>query len=209
MSEAGPSLSAKAASPARKRNLLILVSAVPTAALFALLGWAVARTGGTPGGFGVNNEFGEIGIERRAAPDFTKDSLSGETVRLSELRGKVVMVDFWTSWCPPCRREAPTLAEVYREYAHRNVEFIGVAIWDDRNRVEDYVLEFDLPYLNLIDEKGRIAIDYGVAGIPEKFFIDGNGDVVRKFVGPMDAESLREALDNLVAPVLTRGSASP
>ena len=98
---------------------------------------------------------------------------------------------------------------MYREYAHRDVEFIGVAIWDDRNRVEDYVLEFDLPYLNFIDEKGRIAIDYGVAGIPEKFFIDGNGDVVRKFVGPMDAESLREALDNLVAPVLTRGSASP
>ena len=186
------------ASPAKKRNLIFLAAGIPIAALFALMGWAVAHTGGQPGGLGVNSEFGEIGVERRAAPDFIKDSLSGESVSLSGLRGKVIVVDFWTSWCGPCRFEAPTLAEVYREYAPRGVEFIGVAIWDDRDSVEDHIQQFDLTYLNLIDEKGRIAIDYGVAGIPEKFFIDVNGDVVRKFVGPMDAESLREALDALL-----------
>ena len=186
------------ASPARKRNLIFLTAGIPIAALFALMGWAVAHTGGQPGGLGVNTEFGEIGVERRAAPDFIKESLSGESVSLSGLRGKVVVVDFWTSWCGPCRREAPTLAQVYREYAQQDVEFIGVAIWDDRDRVEDHVQLYDVPYLNMIDEKGRIAIDYGVAGIPEKFFIDVNGDVVRKFVGPMDAESLRKALDALL-----------
>lgn len=186
------------ASPARKRNLIFLAAGIPIAALFALMGWAVAHTGGQPGGLGVNTEFGEIGVERRAAPDFTKESLNGESVSLSGLRGKVIVVDFWTSWCGPCRREAPTLAQVYREYAQRDVEFIGVAIWDDRDRVEDHVQEYDVPYLNMIDEKGRIAIDYGVAGIPEKFFIDANGDVVRKFVGPMDAESIRKALDAIL-----------
>lgn len=200
MSGISPASSAQSGAGTKKRNLIILGSAVPLAALFALLGWAVARTGGNPGGFGINSEFGEVTIEQRAAPDFVQESLSGGTVRLSGLRGKVVMVDFWSSWCPPCRDEAPTLAEVYREYEGREIEFVGVAIWDDPRRVNGYVEEFALPYLNLVDEKGRIAIDYGVAGIPEKFFIDIKGNLVRKFVGPIDSESLREALDTLLGP---------
>ena len=200
MSEISPGALAKRRAAIRKRNLIILASVVPMAALFALLGWAVARSGGNPGGFGINSDFGEISIDQRPATDFLAESLSGESLRLSDLRGKVVMLDFWSSWCPPCRREAPALAQVYGEYEGRNIEFIGVAIWDDRGRVESHVREFGLPYPNLLDDEGRIAISYGVKGIPEKFFVDADGNLVRKFVGPMEAGALRAALDGLVAP---------
>ena len=170
------------------------------AALFALLGWVVVDSGGNPGGFGINDRFGEVPVDQRPAPGFEVETLDGRLVSLEGLRGKVVMLDFWSSWCPPCRREAPTLSQVYREYRDGDVEFIGMAIWDSYGAVEDYALEFDVPYPNTLDDKGEIAIDYGVAGIPEKFFIDREGNLVRSFVGPIDAGSLRNVLTDFLAP---------
>ena len=184
---------------ARKRNLILVASALPLAALFTLLGWVVVDSGGNPGGFGINSRFGEVPVDQRPARGFEVITLEGDLLSLQGLRGKVVMLDFWSSWCPPCRTEAPTLSQVYREYRDEGVEFIGIAIWDDSRSVEDYVLEFDVPYHNVMDDKGEIAIDYGVAGIPEKFFIDREGKLVRSFVGPIDTGSLREVLDGLLA----------
>jgi cytochrome c biogenesis protein CcmG/thiol:disulfide interchange protein DsbE len=184
---------------ARKRNLILVASALPLAALFTLLGWVVVQSGGNPGGFGINSRFGEVPVDQRPAREFQVVTLEGDPVSLRGLRGKVVMLDFWSSWCPPCRTEAPALSQVYREYRDRDVEFIGMAIWDAPGSVEDHVLEFDVPYHNAMDDKGEIAIDYGVAGIPEKFFIDREGKLVRSFVGPMDAGSLREVLDEILA----------
>jgi cytochrome c biogenesis protein CcmG/thiol:disulfide interchange protein DsbE len=183
----------------RKRNLILLASALPVAGIFALLGWVLAGSGGTPGGFGINSRFGEVAIQQRPAPGFVKESLEGRRVSLAELKGKVVMLDFWSSWCPPCRKEAPTLAGVYAEYRDRGVEFVGVAIWDDPGDVGRYVRELGLTYPNVLDEKGQIAIDYGVAGIPEKFFIDAQGSLVRSFVGPVEANDLRGVLDGMLA----------
>ncbi len=197
MSEISPESHLDRRAGTRRRNLLILASIVPIVALFALLGWAVARSGSNPGGLVVNSKFGEVTFDQRPAPEFVKEDLSGGIVSLAELRGKVVMLDFWSSWCPPCRREAPALAQVYRQYSH-NVEFIGVAIWDDPKDVTRFIQEFAVPYPNVLDEKGQIAINYGVAGIPEKFFIDAEGVVVRKFVGPIEPETLKAILDGLL-----------
>ena len=185
---------------ARKRNLILVASALPMAALFALLGWVVVDSGGNPGGFGINDRFGEVPVDQRPAPGFEVETLDGRLVSLEGLRGKVVMLDFWSSWCPPCRQEAPALARVYREYEGRNVEFLGVAIWDNPGDVDRYAKDFDLPYPNVIDEKGQIAINYGVAGIPEKFFIDARGTLIRKFVGPMKPDDLRATLNQLLTP---------
>ena len=101
MEEMSPASPAGHRAGTRKRNLIIISSMVPIVALFVLLGWAVARTGGTPGGFGINSRFGEIPVEHRLAPEFVKEDLNGETISLAGLRGKVVMIDFWSSWCPP------------------------------------------------------------------------------------------------------------
>ena len=178
----------------------MLASIIPVGALFILLGWAAVGSGSKAGGFAVNSKLGEIPINQRVAPDFLKQSLDGEMVSLSGLRGKVVMVDFWSSWCPPCRQEAPGLAQVFREYEDKNIDFIGVIIWDNRRDAARYVQEFNLPYPNVLDETGEIAIDYGVVGIPEKFFIDAYGNLVRKFAGPMEPKALRAILDGLLVP---------
>lgn len=182
-----------------KRGWILLSAAIPVIALFSLLGWAVVRSGGNPGGLGVNSVFGRVDVESRPASDFNLELLNGGALNLSDLRGKVVLVDFWASWCPPCRQEAQTLAQVYQEYAGQPVEFVGVDIWDRREDALEYLNDYNVPYPNGIDEKGTILIDYGVTGIPEKFLIDQNGVLRQKLVGPTDPETLRQALDELLA----------
>ena len=181
-----------------KRNMLILGLVIPIAAVVALLGVALARSGGNPGGLLVNTASGEVFTREGQAQDFTFQTLNGESVTLSDMRGNVVMVDFWSSWCAPCRAEAPDLVETYDRYRDRGVEFIGLAIWDDRGQVEGFVSRYGVTYLNGLDETGRIAIDYGVRGIPEKYFIDRDGNVVKKFVGLISAEKLGATLDELL-----------
>jgi cytochrome c biogenesis protein CcmG, thiol:disulfide interchange protein DsbE len=182
-----------------KRGWILLSTAIPVIALLSLLGWAVVRSGGNPGGLGVNSVFGRVDVSAEPASDFTLELLEGGALNLSDLRGKVVLVDFWASWCPPCRQEAQTLAQVYQEYADQPVEFIGVDIWDRREDALAYINDYNVPYPNGIDEKGTILIDYGVTGIPEKFIIDQNGVVRHKLVGPTSADTLRETLDELLA----------
>ena len=110
-----------------------------------------------------------------------------------------MLVDFWASWCQPCRQEAQNLAQVYSEYLEKPVEFIGVDIWDDPVSAQRYLEEFQVPYPNGIDSAGSIAIAYGVRGIPEKFFIGPDGTIAKKFVGPIKSADLREVLDDLLA----------
>jgi cytochrome c biogenesis protein CcmG/thiol:disulfide interchange protein DsbE len=169
------------------------------AAFFSLLGWALARSGGIPGGLGVNKVFGKVSIQERPAPDFTLQLLDGGSITLSDLKGKVVMIDFWASWCTPCRQEAPVLAQVYKEYQGRGVEFIGISIWDRPSDAQDYIQRFGITYPSGLDSEGTILVDYAVRGIPEKFFIDAQGRLVKRFIGPSKVEGLREILDQMLA----------
>ena len=98
--------------------------------LFLVLAFSLAGSGGVPQSMGVNNSFGEIKIKRMVAPDFSLDLYDDREIRLSELRGNVVVLDFWSSWCSPCRKEAAVLAEVYLEYRDKGVVFLGISIWD-------------------------------------------------------------------------------
>ena len=174
---------------------------MPVAALVALLAWAGARSSGNPGGLIVNDQPGEVAVAARPAPAFSLAPLDGGGAISNEsLQGKVVMLDFWSSWCPPCRQEAPVLAQVYREYAGMPVEFVGVAIWDEAGQVLRHIDQYQVSYPNATDDYGVMAIDFGVRRIPEKFFLDRQGNVVRKYVGPMEPEALRGILDLLLAP---------
>jgi len=181
-----------------KRTWILLGTLLPVVAFFALLGWASLGSGGNPGSFGVNQVFGQVDISAQPAPEFTLTLANNQLLTLSTLRGQVVLVDFWASWCTPCRQEASILAEVYREYADQPVEFVGVNIWDQAEDVLRYLDAFQVPYPTGRDETGVIAIDYGVRGIPEKFFIDRDGVLRQKFVGPMHAEALRGAIGALL-----------
>ena len=183
----------------RARRFVLWSALIGLLAFFSLLGWALARSGGLPGGFGVNSTFGEAKIKKSPAPDFSLQRFDGGSIRLSDLEGKVVLLDFWSSWCSPCRKEAPALAQVYLEYQGRGVEFVGINIWDRQDDALDYVQRFGLTYPAGLDNEGTILVDYGVKGIPEKLFIDPQGNKVRKFIGPSTAEELRVILDDMLA----------
>ncbi len=182
-----------------KREWILLAAGLPVLAFLGILVWASLATEGRPGGLGVNTDFGVAEVATEPARDFTLELHGGGSVTLAELRGKVVLVDFWASWCAPCRHEAPVLERTYQEYAGRGVEFVGVNIWDSSTSAADYLEEFGIGYPNGTDANGQIAVDYGVKGIPEKFFIDKEGLIQQKFVGPIRADKLQQTLDDLLA----------
>ncbi len=183
-----------------RRSWILVLSIIPALALFALMGWGLARSGGNPGGLSVNSKLGEVPVINGPAFSFSAISLDGTEINPLALRGKVVMIDFWSSWCPPCRAESPVLSQVYQEYKDKGepIEFIGIAIWDRDEDIRRFVDEFNLKYPIAVDPKGRIAIGYGVAGIPEKFFIDSSGTLKKKLIGPMNAGALRSILDEML-----------
>ena len=167
-------------------------------AFFFLLSIALVKTQNVPAGAGVNSEFGEMVVQPKLAPDFEIATLLGDTIQLSDLRGKVVMIEFWASWCPPCREEAPNIAKVYNEYSSKPVEFIGIDVWDQSDRALEFVEEFSIDYPTGTDSTGEILVNYGIRGIPEKYFINKQGYIVGKFVGPSKPGKLEEMLDMLL-----------
>ncbi|HEX6384949.1 MAG TPA: TlpA disulfide reductase family protein, partial [Anaerolineae bacterium] len=133
------------------------------------------------------------------APDFTLNLYIGDTFRLSEQRGKVVMVDFWASWCVPCREEARMLEGLWREYQDRGVMFVGVAYADVESNARAFLNEFDITYPNGPDLGTRISREYRMQGVPEKFFIDKQGQIRTVIIGPGGEAEYRRQLEALLA----------
>ena len=181
-----------------RRTVVILAVSIPVLGLLAILAWASFTSGPARGGLAVNESFVELDVEAEAAPGFSMSLMGGGELSLADLQGKLVMLDFWASWCPPCRDEAPVLAQIYGEYRDKGVEFVGVNLWDQAGDAELFVQQEGHQYPNGVDEGGKIAISYGVRGIPEKFFLSRDGLIVRKFSGPMDVEKLRGILDTML-----------
>ena len=198
-------LSGKQVDPSRPRFSRLVAAAifVPFAAIAALLVWGFSQAEYSPSGIAVNNDLGVIPISPRPATDFSITTFDGDLITLSELRGKVVMIDFWASWCPPCRREARDLAEVYELYRGMPVEFIGIDVWDTEQDALAYIERYGIGYPNGPDKDGSITVEYGVGGIPEKLFVNREGILVRKIIGPMDSRSLTAVIDELLdAPLI-------
>lgn len=190
----------------QRRGIAIGIG-VPLALLAALLAWGVAQNDGTQGRPGVNSNFGEVTLTVEPDADFELTTLEGDVISLQDLRGKVVVVDFWSSWCAPCRAEGPVLAETYREWKDRGVEFVGIAIWDEEGPVNDFIARNGIEYINGLDN-GKILVDWGVKGIPEKFFVTADGRVVKKFAGPNSKETLSEILTELTDEALGIGTSA-
>jgi cytochrome c biogenesis protein CcmG, thiol:disulfide interchange protein DsbE len=111
------------------------------------------------------------------APDFTLQTFDGETVSLSDLRGKPVVVNFWASWCLECDEEMALLEATHQKYKDE-VVFIGVDYTDTDAKAREYLAQYGITYLNGPDLGSRISDDYRIQGVPETFFIDENGTVV-------------------------------
>lgn len=145
-------------------------------------------------GFGRDPRYISSPLLGRAAPDFSLDLFGGGTVRLSELRGKTVMVDFWASWCLPCREEARDLEAAWKRQGD-DVVFLGVNVQDEEEDALKFIEEFGVSFPNGRDRGGRVAVDYGVWGIPEAFFVSPRGRITYKHVGPIPRSVLTAKLD--------------
>lgn len=134
------------------------------------------------------------------APDFTLTSLDGKDIRLRDLRGQPVVVNFWASWCyPACWNEAPRLQATWERYKDQGMMLVGVVYQDTERNARDFIQEHGKTYPNGLDVKSRIAIDYGVFGIPETFFIDREGKIAHKHIGEIDMETLTSEVEALVS----------
>ena len=119
------------------------------------------------------------------APDFVLKTFDGQSVRLSELKGKVVMVNFWASWCIPCRDEAPFLQKTWEQYKDRGVVFLGVDWVDPEPDARKYIDEFKITYLNGPDLGTAIAPLYRIKGVPETYFVGKDGNLAGNSLGPI------------------------
>ena len=179
------------------RKIPILAVGVPLLIFFVVLIIGMLQSGRGGGRPGVNDTLGEVDLTADAYSDFQITTLDGRELRLSELRGSIVMVDFWSSWCPPCRAEASVLAEAYERWSELGVEFVGISIWDNEEDVLDFIKRNNIAYPNGIDGDGSIAVEFGVKGIPEKFFVNPQGEIVRKVNGPNTSQSLDAVLTQM------------
>jgi len=168
----------------RARRLALLL--LPAAVFIAIFGVYLFRDARKP-------------VVGSTAPDFAAPYLEEPgALRLSSLRGKPVLLNFWASWCAPCEDEAPLLEEAYGRYRD-DVEFVGIDIRDARNDAIAFVDEYGLTYPQVRDEVLRVYNQFGLLGQPETFFIDQNGVVVQHVKGPLRESVLYQYLDVLVS----------
>jgi cytochrome c biogenesis protein CcmG/thiol:disulfide interchange protein DsbE len=139
-----------------------------------------------------------ITMVNRPAPDFTLTTFKGTTISLEGLKGKPVVINFWASWCPPCRLEAPLLERAWRAYKNREVVFIGVDVQDREEDALNYIREFNITYPNGPDPTGEISIDYGVSGLPVTFFVSRQGEIVRRWVGAIERSVLISSIEEIM-----------
>ncbi|MDR2793741.1 MAG: TlpA family protein disulfide reductase [Treponema sp.] len=135
------------------------------------------------------------------APDFSASRLNGTQVRLGSLMGKVIFLNFWATWCPPCREEMPSMEALYQRFRNRDIEFLAVDIQENRNRVSAFMEQFGLTFPALMDVTGRISTQYGIRSIPTTFIIDRNGNIIASVIGGRDwnTPEVAAALELLLA----------
>ncbi|MBF0287035.1 MAG: redoxin domain-containing protein [SAR324 cluster bacterium] len=145
----------------------------------------------------------------KEAADFEVSSLGGtSSLRLSDLRGKPVILNFWASWCVECQTEAHVLESFYQQYDKKKqqIRVIGIAIQDTPERANAFANQFGKNYFLALDyEDGRIALDYGIYGVPETFFIDARGIIRFKKVGGVTPQLMTQQIQTLLRSSATDG----
>lgn len=132
------------------------------------------------------------------APDFTLTTFEGDQLRLSSLRGQVVVVNFWASWCIPCEQEAADLEAFHRQYKDRGVVMLGVNWADTDSAARDYMKKYDITYVNGPDLGTRISQTFRITGVPETYIIDRDGQLVKRILVPTTQDELAAIVEPLL-----------
>ena len=164
----------------------IVITLAVILAILGLLAWGLKKSQAGPRDSG-------------RAPDFMLTGFDGRSVTLTQLRGQVVIINFWASWCLPCREEAAYLEQTWRKYKDRGVVFIGVDYVDTEKGARAYIREFDITYINGPDLGTRISQAYNIKGVPETYYVDKQGVLRGVNIGPLKSPQLDEKIDELLA----------
>ena len=162
--------------------------------------------------FGLLNKAsvtGRSGLTRvqKPAPEIRMPLFEGGELLLSQYPDQPIVINFWASWCPPCRQEALVLEQTWRTYKDKGVLFLGVDIQDTEEEARAFLNEFDVTYPNGLDVGGKITVDYGVIGLPVTFFVNREGIVERRWVGAIRERQLVAWVDEIIAGVAPAGDA--
>ena len=173
------------------RKSAIAIAALIVIGFLGILVWGMLNKQPITGLSGVT-------MVNRPAPDFSLTTFEGAKISMEDLRGKPVIINFWASWCPPCRIEAPLLERTWRAYKNRGLIFLGINIQDRKEDALSYIREFDITFPNAPDPTGEVTIDYGVSGLPVTFFISRKGEVVRRWVGAVEPGVLISSIEEIM-----------
>ena len=184
--------------PSRKKRweILMLVS------LAAAVLWTVVSR--VPSAVGAPLSSSPNPREGFLAPDFTLDTLDGKKVTLSELRGEIVLINLWATWCPPCRAEMPALENAYEQYKDSGVVILGLNVTnqDSEKDIPLFVDEFGLTFPILLDRDGSVSALYQLRGLPTTYFVNREG-IIRTVVvgGPMNETFIRSKIEALLQEI--------
>jgi len=149
-------------------------------------------------GFGRDPKLRSEAAVGKAAPGFDLEQVQGGRFDLEAYRGSPVVVNFWSTWCQPCKIEHPILLEAAQSYGPAGVRFVAVVYQDEPAKVRSYITRYGSRWPTLLDPGGRTAIAYGVAGVPETFFVDKEGKIVHKVAGAVTQQAMIETLESLL-----------
>jgi cytochrome c biogenesis protein CcmG/thiol:disulfide interchange protein DsbE len=190
MSDSTVEPTTKARVPLHWSNILLWTAVI---GLLALVGWGLLNnTKARP-------EAGQV------APDFELAFYDGyewknlSQASLADMRGNIVVLNFWASWCTPCRMEANLLESAWQKYRDQGVIFLGVAYADAEPKSLAFLEEFRISYPNAPDLRSRISADYEITGVPETFFVDRQGNIAYVHIMPLDQTTLEGTIDQLLS----------
>ena len=134
----------------------------------------------------------------KKVPSFVAPKVGGQLVSLENYKNKPLVLNFWASWCPPCRDETPGMERIWRKYEDQGVVILGINVQDGEKEAERYISEFGVTFSNALDLDGSITVDYGVTGLPVTFFIDNDSVVTGRWVGSISEDRLDNWVSNLI-----------
>jgi cytochrome c biogenesis protein CcmG, thiol:disulfide interchange protein DsbE len=133
------------------------------------------------------------------APDFTLASLDGSSVTLSELKGRVVLINIWATWCPPCRAEMPVIQSAYERYRDQGFTVLAVDLQEDPATVDAFMRRYGLTFPALLDRDGKVSVTYRSSALPSSYFVDHTGVIRAVYRGPMPRSVLTGTVEQLLA----------